>query len=88
MYEKETEKRDEREFAEFWKIRNDELAISEEQEKEEIRQRQAQLKSYQKQQMENKKKKVEDDFIKELEDATKTTALLDQNEKEFYSYAE
>lgn len=29
--------KDEREFAEFWKIRNEELAVMEEQEKEEIR---------------------------------------------------
>ena len=55
MNEKNTEKRDEKEFADFWKIRNDELQIAEEQEKEEIRQRQAELKKYQKNQVENKK---------------------------------
>ena len=55
MNEKNTEKRDEKEFADFWKIRNDELQIAEEQEKEEIRQRQAELKKDQKNQVENKK---------------------------------
>lgn len=44
--QKERQKVDEKEFAEFWKIRNDELAIQEEQEKEEQRQRATQLKGY------------------------------------------
>ena len=44
--EKENMKKDEKEFAEFWKIRNEELHLQEEQEKEEIRQRNAQLKNF------------------------------------------
>jgi len=46
--EKENEKKDEREFSEFWKIRNEELAVGEQQEKEEIRQRNVELKTFQK----------------------------------------
>lgn len=38
--------------------------------------------------MEVKTKKVEDEFKRELEEATKANALIDQKEKEFYSYAE
>jgi len=38
--------RDEKEFSEFWKIRNEELAVMEQQEKEEIRLRNTELKSY------------------------------------------
>lgn len=32
--------------------------------------------------------KIEDEFKRELEEAHKHRALLDQNEKQFYSYAE
>ena len=49
----------EKEFSEFWKIRNEELIISEEQEKEELRQRQVELKGYIKKQMDGKHGKVE-----------------------------
>ena len=35
-----------------------------------------------------KKRKAEDDYKKELEAAAKTQALLDEKEKQFYSYAE
>lgn len=69
--------KDEREFAEFWKIRNEELAVMEEQEKEEIRQRNTELKNYQKRQAESKTVKVEDEFKRELEEAHKHRALLD-----------
>jgi len=35
-----------------------------------------------------KTKKVEEEYYKELDYATKNTALLDHTEKQFYSYAE
>jgi hypothetical protein len=38
--------------------------------------------------MELKQKKVEDQFKQELEETTRAQALLDTNEKNFYSYAE
>lgn len=39
-------KREEMEFAEFWKLRNEELAIAEQQEREEERQRRVELTNY------------------------------------------
>lgn len=39
-------KEEEREFSEFWKLRNDELAIAEQQEREEERQRRVELTNY------------------------------------------
>lgn len=39
-------------------------------------------------QSEWKKQKIEDDYKKELEMAAKSQALLDEKEKQFYSYAE
>lgn len=39
-------KQEEREFAEFWKLRNEELAIAEQQEREEERQRRVELTNY------------------------------------------
>ncbi len=86
--EKNKTKQDEKEFADFWRLRNDELQISEEQEKEEQRLRQVELKGFIKNQMENKTKKVEEEYYKELDYATKNRALLDHTEKQFYSYAE
>jgi hypothetical protein len=62
--------------------------VAEEQEREELRQRQVQLKTYQKKQLETRKVKAEEEFIRELQDAQKSNALLDQKEKDFYSYAE
>jgi hypothetical protein len=38
--------------------------------------------------MDLKQRKVEDQFRQELEETTKAQALLDTNEKNFYSYAE
>lgn len=39
-------KEEEKEFSEFWKLRNDELAIAEQQEREEERQRGVELTNY------------------------------------------
>jgi hypothetical protein len=63
-------KKDEKDFAEFWKIRNEELAIGEEQEKEEIRQRNMQLKGYQKKQVDVKSVRAEEEYKKQLTEAT------------------
>ena len=86
--EKENLKRDEKEFAQFWKIRNEELHLQEEQEKEEIRQRNGQLKNFQKSQVELKSTKIQQEYKKNLDEAAKSNALLDHQEKQFYSYAE
>ncbi len=44
--EKEFEHKEERDFTEFWKARNDELAVQETVEKDELRSKQAELKKY------------------------------------------
>jgi len=44
--EEEERKNEELEFSEFWKLRNEELAIAEQQEKEEDRQRRVEISSY------------------------------------------
>ena len=46
--EEKDKKREEIEFSEFWKLRNDELAIAEQQEREEERQRRVELTNYHK----------------------------------------
>lgn len=69
--EKAREQQEQKEFTEFWKIRNEELAIAELQEKEEDRMRQEALKVYNKQQIDKRQRKVEDEFKKELDEQTK-----------------
>jgi len=46
LREEDDKKREEREFAEFWKLRNEELAIAEQQEREEERQRRVEMTNY------------------------------------------
>lgn len=57
-------------------------------EKQETRQRNDEMKEYLHKQMEQRHKKAEDEFKAKLEEAANTQALLDQQEKGFYSYAE
>ena len=86
--EKDAQKQEEKEFTEFWKIRNEELQIAEQQEREEERLRNQELRNFLKKQSEIKQKQTEDEFKKELEKQANAQALLDQQEKQFYSYAE
>jgi hypothetical protein len=86
--EEEAAKQEEREFAEFWKMRNEELAIADAQEREEARQRQVELTNYIRRQAEDKNRKAQEDFINEQHAAVRNNALMDQQEKKFYSYAE
>lgn len=82
------EKQEEREFSDFWRQRNDELAVAETQEKEEIRNRQVDLKQYQREQAESRRKAAEEEYVRDMHTAATSYAMLDQKEKEFYSYAE
>ncbi len=79
---------EEKDFTEFWKARNDELAIADNMEKEEIKSREAALKKYQLSQAELRKQLAEEDYIKDMQLATSSNALIDHKEREFYSYAE
>ncbi len=46
------------------------------------------MKKYQLSQAENRKKAAEEEYIRDLHEAAHNAALLDNKEKEFYSYAE
>lgn len=75
--EKYQEKQEQQEFSEFWKIRNEELAIAEQQEREEQRMRSEELKGFLKRQLDVKRNKAEEEFKKELGENAKAQALLD-----------
>lgn len=81
-------KQEEKEFAEFWRIRNDELTVAEQQEKEEDRARAVELANFIKSQHETKNALKVKEFLADQDAAYKAQALLDQQEKNFYSYAE
>ena len=86
--EADKKKQEEREFSEFWKLRNEELAIADQQEKDENRQRQLELNAYIRKQIDDKNRKAQETFINEQHEALRNGALMDQQEKNFYSYAE
>ena len=71
-------KKEEMEFAEFWKLRNEELAIAEQQEREEERQRRVELTNYLKKHVDSKNLKAQEDFINEQHQALHNQALQDQ----------
>lgn len=62
--------------------------MAEQQEKEEERQRAKELAAFVRTQNDAKQDKAIKDFQAEQANAVKTQALLDQQEKNFYSYAE
>ncbi len=62
--------------------------MAEDKEKMEAKQRSEDMKEYLRKQVEARSKKAEEDFKSELAEAARTQALLDQQEKGFYSYAE
>ena len=83
-----SKKQEDKDFAEFWRIRNEELQLAEQQEKEEERQRAKELADFIKTQNDAKQAKAIKEFQESQVNAVKTQALLDQQEKNFYSYAE
>lgn len=83
-----SKKQEDKDFAEFWRIRNEELQLAEQQEKEEERQRAKELAEFIKTQNDAKQAKAIKEFQDNQVNAVKTQALLDQQEKNFYSYAE
>ena len=84
----EREKQEKLEFAENQLKRVNELDQAERQEREEELLRQEQVKQFHLQQMETKKRKLEEEFKKELAEDTKAIALQDEQDKIYYSYAE
>ena len=86
--ERDDRKQEELQFAEFWRMRNEELAIAEQYEKEEERHRRVGLTSYLKKQIDDKNRKMQESFVNEQHTALRNQALQDQQQKNFYSYAE
>lgn len=86
--EKAQTRKEEKEFAEFWRVRNEELQRAEQQEKEEERQRAAELVAFQNKQTAVKKDAQVAEFRANNQASLQAQALLDQQEKNFYSYAE
>jgi len=86
--ERAAEEQEQQEFKQFWKLRSEELQVAEMQERDEARQRNEELKQYLKRQIEVKHKKAEEDFKAELEQATRAVAVVDEQQRGFYSYAE
>lgn len=80
--------KEDKEFAEFWKQRNNELQIQEEQERQDNYNRQVELKKYQRIQSAKIQERAKNEFQEEQQAALKAQALLDQQEKNFLSYAE
>jgi len=81
-------KQEEKEFSEFWRVRNEELQTAEQQEKEEEKQRAAELVGFLKKQSDEKTSKTVAAFKASNKASLEAQALLDQQEKNFYSYAE
>ena len=76
--ERETENKEAKEFAEFWKVRNSELQQAEQQEALEEKERQLELVKFLAKQSEIKKTKTEEQFKLDNVASLQTQALLDQ----------
>lgn len=76
--ERETENKEAQEFAEFWKVRNQELQQAEQQEALEEKQRQLELVKFLAKQSDIKKTKAEEQFKTDNVASLQTQALLDQ----------
>ena len=76
--ERETENKEAKEFAEFWKVRNQELQQAEQQEALEEKQRQLELVKFLAKQSDIKKTKAEEQFKTDNVASLQTQALLDQ----------
>jgi len=75
--ERDSNKLEEKEFAGFWKVRNDELSLAEEQEKEEERQRNLEVANFLQKQSKQKQEKSIKQFQDDQEAAFRAQALSD-----------
>lgn len=85
---KSDELQEEKDFADFWKVRNQELQLAEQQEREEERLRHQELVRFLQKQSQDKRNIAENQFREDNKNSVEAQALLDQQEKNFYSYAE
>lgn len=81
-------KQEEKEFAQFWNKRNEELLVAEQQEREETRKRNEELSGFLNKQAQVKQDKAIKQFKDDQLASLNAQALLDQNEKNFYTYTE
>ena len=68
---REAENQEQQEFTHFWKLRSEELHIAEQQDKEEARLRNEEMKSYLRRQIDSKNRKGEEEYKAELAEATR-----------------
>lgn len=86
--EKEKQKVEDKNFQNFWKDKNKELEEMEFADKESYKNRCKNLNEYHQKQAAQKQKKLEDDILKEFEDALKMKAAIEDEDRVFQSYAE
>jgi len=84
----EKEKMEDKQFQEFWRTKNQDLAQREHEDKMKARERLQDLNDYHKKQTATREKKVEKAFLKELDEAEKMKVVLEEDDKVFSSYAE
>jgi len=82
------EKRNEKGFVELWKDKMNHLEEAEALEKNDIKERNKNLQDFLKQQMAEKKKKAQDEFLKEHENTYKTKGILHEEQIDFLQHAE
>jgi len=86
--EKEKKKIEDKNFQEFWRNKNKELEEKEEADRADFRNRCSNLQEFHKKQSHQKQKVLEDQILKEFDDALKMKAAIEEEEKIFNSYAE
>lgn len=84
----EMNKQEEMEFMELWKEKMKQLEEDERIELDDIRKRNKNLQDYHRYQMESKKHKAEEEFLKDQENAYQTKLMLQNEQTEFLNYAE
>jgi len=86
--EKEQQKVSDKNFQNFWKTKNKELEDKDIADQESYKSRCKSLQEYHLKQASQKQKKLEDEILKEFDDAMKMKAACEEEEKIFHSYAE
>jgi len=86
--EKEKQKIEDKNFQEFWRGKNKELEELELADKAAFRSRCQNLQEYHRKQANQKQRKLEEQMVKEFDDALRMKAALEEEDKIFKSYAE
>lgn len=85
--EKEVKKIEDKNFQEFWREKNRELEQKDLEDKAAYKQRCQNLNDYHKKQTDQKQKQLENEILKEFEDAQRMKAAIEDEDKIFNSYA-